>query len=343
MRTSNGWAWVVAIVLGVGLMWGLEQVALGPLETGEVYPPYSSLRTDPLGAKALYESLDGTPGIAVERLYKDRGVLDGPGDAMLVLGVEPVGWSAVNGKTLEEYEKLVSRGGRLVIAFLPVQRTAVSIEKRPVEERWDIRLRYRPSDGDSGNAMRRATGLYFDAGPEWRSDDRKAERAFGAGTVVLVADSFPLSNQGLRETHDAEFIAKLAGPARRVIFDENHFGVSESGSVTKLMRKYRLEGAVAVLAVVAGLFLWRSASSFLPQRETGTAVAVLGRDSMEGMTSLLHRGVREKNLLDACFAEWSKSAGRSARAERVEEEVRRLKLDPVAGYRAAARVLLEKR
>jgi hypothetical protein len=53
--------------------------------------------------------------------------------------------------------------------------------------------------------------------------------------------------------------------------------------------------------------------------------------------------VREKILLDACFAEWSKSAGRSARSERVEEEIRRWKQDPVAGYRAAVRVLLEKR
>ena len=55
MRTNNGWVWVAAIVLGAGLVWGLEQVVLGPLETGDVYPPYSSLRTDPLGAKALYE------------------------------------------------------------------------------------------------------------------------------------------------------------------------------------------------------------------------------------------------------------------------------------------------
>src|SRR5271154_454571 len=141
MRTNNGWVWVVAVALGAGLVWGLEQVALGPLETGDVYPPYSSLRTDPLGAKALYESLDATPGSAVERLYKERAVLDGPGDAMLVWGGERAGWSGVKVKTLEEYEKLVERGGRLVIAFLPVQRSTLSLEKRPVEERWNIRLR----------------------------------------------------------------------------------------------------------------------------------------------------------------------------------------------------------
>src|SRR5277367_1053567 len=106
MRTNSRWISLAAVVLGVGLVWGLEQVALGPLETGDVYPPYSSLRTDPLGAKALYESLDAA-GVAVDRLYKERAVLESPGDAMLVLGVDPAGWSTLRVKTLEEYEKLV--------------------------------------------------------------------------------------------------------------------------------------------------------------------------------------------------------------------------------------------
>jgi hypothetical protein len=345
MRTNNGFVWLMGVVLVTALIWGLEQVAMGPIETGDVYPPYSSLRTDPLGAKALYESLEAIPGIAIERLYKERTTLDGPGDAIFVLGVDPAGWSTVKEKTLEEYEKLVEHGGRLVIAFLAVQRPVASLEKRPVEERWNIRFRYRPAaDDDGGSGVRRESTLYFDAGPQWKIDGSIAERAFGTGTIVLVSDSFPLSNQGLREIEDAEFVAKLAGPARRIVFDENHFGVSESGSVTKLMRKYRLEGAVAMLALVAGLFLWRSASSFLPPRTGQRADAVTGRDSLDGMTSLLHRGVGEKALLDVCYAEWSKSAGRRARGERMEEEIRRYgKQDPVAAYRAASKVLLEKK
>lgn len=345
MPTNNGLTGLAAIGLGVAMIWGLEQVAMGPLETGDVYPPYSSLRTDPLGAKALYESLEAMPGITVERLYKERAVLDGPDEAMFVLGVDPVGWWSVKAKTLEDYEKLVKNGGRLVIAFLAAQRPAVSLEKLPVEERWKIRLRYRPgADSDARSGLRRESALYFEAAAPWKIDGGVAERAFGAGTIVLAADSFPLSNQGLREMEDAEFIAKLAGPARRIVFDENHFGVSESGSVTKLMRKYRLEGAVAVLALVAGLFLWRSASSFLPQRTAERVGAVAGRDSMEGMTSLLHRGVKEKNLLDACFGEWNRSAGRRVPVERVEEEIRRQgKQDPVGAYRAASKIVLEKK
>ena len=36
-------------------------------EAGDVYPPYSSLRADPLGAMAFYESLGKIPGISVRR------------------------------------------------------------------------------------------------------------------------------------------------------------------------------------------------------------------------------------------------------------------------------------
>ena len=49
---------------------------VAPLITGEVYPAYSSLRSDPLGAKALFESLSEQPGLDVTRLYKARSPLD---------------------------------------------------------------------------------------------------------------------------------------------------------------------------------------------------------------------------------------------------------------------------
>jgi hypothetical protein len=323
------------------LVWGLEQTVVAPLETGDVYPPYSSLRSDPLGAKALYESL--TPLVETERLYKERSVLDAR-DAMLVLGVEPVGWSAVQGRTLEEYEKLVASGGRLVIGFLPVRTPHRMPEKREVEHRWNLKLRYADvKSGDEGG-IPSDTVLSFESGPEWRPiPDRIAvERVFGKGSIVLAADTFPLSNEGLRDDRDAKFISALIGPAARVIFDENHFGVVETGSVTKLMHKYGLEGAVAMLAVAAALFLWRSASSFLPPRTIATDSGVAGRDSIEGMTALLYRGVKPDDLIEACFAEWSKSAPRDARTVRVEEEIRRRKHDPVEAYRAASKALTEK-
>jgi hypothetical protein len=337
------WVWIAGAVLLGALVWGLEQVVVSPLETGDVYPAFSSLRSDPLGTRALYESLSEMPGITVERLYKERTELAGANDVMFVLGVDPVSWSALKAKDLHGYEKLVAQGGRLVIAFLPVREPGSTPIERAVEEKWTIRLRYRHQESDTDSStIPRESSLYFDAGRAWRTHDGFVERNFGAGTIVLAADTFALSNEGLREARNAELVSALAGPARHIIFDENHFGVVETGSVAKLMRKYRLEGAIAILALVAALFLWRSASSLLPPRRALADGAIAGRDSLAGMTALLHRGVAEGDLIDTCFAEWTRVEGKGGRAAQVEEEIRTLEKDPVAAYRAACRVLSKK-
>lgn len=299
---------VLLAIVVIGLLWGLEQVVVSPLETGAAYPEYSTLRSDPLGAMALYESLGKI--LKVDRLYKSRMSRDpGPGTTIFVLGVEPVGWSKIEMPTLKEYEELTGKGARLVIAFLPVLKPfAKDKEVHAVQERWHIRFNYKDLQNDDGDTPKK-TALEIKAGPEWTAIAEGAvEKKSGEGSVVLVADSYPLSNEGLREDRDSALIVALAGSAREIIFDENHFGVAETGSVTKLMRKYHLEGAVGVLVLVAGLFLWRSASSLLPSRAPRVEQAVTGRDSLEGMTALLRRGIAEKDLVRVCVEEWKKTS-----------------------------------
>ena len=267
---------IAIVILVCALAWGLEQVVVSPLETGAAYPEYSSLRSDPMGTMALYESLAKV--LQVERLYKSRMKSDpGPGTTIFALGVEPVAWAKLETDTLKEYEELTSKGARLVIAFLPVSQPWKDKDARPVEARWHIHFDYKNLHAGHGEVPRESA-LTLRGGPEWKKLEDALERPLGAGSVVLLADSYPLSNEGLREKRDASLIVKLAGPARQVVFDENHFGVVETGSITKLMRKYNLEGALGVLALVAALFLWRSASSLLPSRAPRAEQAVTGRD-----------------------------------------------------------------
>jgi len=298
---------ILGLVLLLGFVWGLEQVIVSPLETGTAYPEYSSLRSDPLGAMALFESLAKV--MKVERLYKSRLHSD-PGleTTIFVLGVEPTGWYQVKSDTLKEYEELTSKGARLVIAFLPVSKPwAADKELHVVEAKWHIHFSYRDLHADP-NETPRETALEFKAGPEWEKiREGVVARKLGAGMVVLVADSYPLSNEGLREEHDTGLIVKLVGQASEIVFDENHFGVVETGSVAKLMHKYHLEGALTVLALVVALFLWRSASSLLPSRAPQAEHAVSGRDSIEGMTALLRRGIAEQDLVRICYEEWEKT------------------------------------
>ncbi len=357
MRAS--FAWAIGIVLLVALAWGLEQVAYAPLETGDSYPPFSSMRSDPLGSKALYESLAALPGLTVDRLYKERPTMNDPHEALLVMGLNPFAWSALKDKQLEEYEKLVKDGGRLIIAFVPVHANGGDREDfPPIQVRWHVEFMYRAhaDDTEFSNGIPHETALYFnvdfpDPRPEWRKlagskrEPTAIEHTFGKGSIVLVADTYPLSNQGLRDARDAAYIAGILGPATHITFDENHFGVAETGSIAKLLRRYRLQGAIAVLLAVAALFLWRNASSLLPPRAVAADAAVEGRDSLDGLTALLHRGVAQKQLLDTCFNEWSKSAKREspARINSIKEEIARSGATaPVDAYRAACRILTEK-
>src|ERR1700722_19064113 len=134
---------IAGAVVVIGLVWGWEQVVVSPLETGAAYPEYSSLRSDPQGTMALYESLSKV--MHVERLYKSRMRSDpGPGTTIFVLGVEPVGWSQLKEDTLKDYEDLTSKGARLVIAFLPVSKPwAKDKELHAVERKWHIHFNFK--------------------------------------------------------------------------------------------------------------------------------------------------------------------------------------------------------
>jgi hypothetical protein len=330
-------------VVVIGLVWGLEQVVVSPLETGAAYPEYSSLRSDPQGTMALYESLSKV--MKVERLYKSRMRRDpGPGTTIFVLGVDPESWAQVKIETLKEYEELTGKGARLVIGFLPVSKPwAADKEVHPIQSHWHIHFNYRDLHADPGETPRE-TALEFKAGSEWKElSENVIERKFGAGTVVLAADSYPLSNEGLREERDSGLILQLAGQATEMVFDENHFGVVETGSVVKLMRKYHLEGAIAVLVLLAGLFLWRSASSLLPSRAPRAEQAVAGRDSLEGMTALLRRGIAERDLVRICVEEWKKTSLNDHKwlHKGLYEPLIDLK-NPVIAYREISKTLVEK-
>jgi len=57
-----------AFLIAVFLI-GVVNLFLLRFEAGDVYPPYSSLRSDPLGTRALYESLENLDNITAKRNY----------------------------------------------------------------------------------------------------------------------------------------------------------------------------------------------------------------------------------------------------------------------------------
>lgn len=105
-------------LLLAGFIGGLVHLFNLRFEAGDNYPPYSSLRADPLGAKALYDSLDRI--IPIRRHFQPLSKLGEGRDTTLL-------WLGDEGRDLrflpaefKDLETFVRSGGRLVIGLLPV-------------------------------------------------------------------------------------------------------------------------------------------------------------------------------------------------------------------------------
>jgi hypothetical protein len=99
---------------------GLYQIFQLRFESGDVYPEYSSLRSDPLGTMALCESLERIPGISVRRDYSANNHLPpGRETTYLHLAAHTYEWSWIDEELIKEIEGFVTGGGRLAISFYP--------------------------------------------------------------------------------------------------------------------------------------------------------------------------------------------------------------------------------
>lgn len=89
-------------------------------ENGDVYPRYSSLRSDPLGTMIFFESLERLPGLTVRRDLSAAGRLPrGENTTYLHLAGDAESWKEMPEKTAREIERFLLEGGRLVILLSP--------------------------------------------------------------------------------------------------------------------------------------------------------------------------------------------------------------------------------
>lgn len=91
-------------------------------ESGVTFAPYSTYRSDPLGAMALYNALDALPETHVERFIQEFDELpEGKGRTLVITGAG-VGPDPV--PILDSVEAFAATGGRVIIAFFPIHNDA---------------------------------------------------------------------------------------------------------------------------------------------------------------------------------------------------------------------------
>ncbi len=131
--------------------WGILHLFELRFSGGDVYPPYSTLRKDPLGAAAFHDALASLPGLIVERNVRPLaslalgsrlrlGQLSTPdpaasGSGPLVcffLAADAYEWPFLfQHNEWERLDTMLQQGGRVVLTFLP---TAAPLTERRLEK-----------------------------------------------------------------------------------------------------------------------------------------------------------------------------------------------------------------
>lgn len=118
MRRNTALPIACLIGLVVAAAWGFSSIIGQRFSTGEAHPRYSSLRSDPLGTKALYDALNRMDGVTVSRHFRSLDKLDGgSGQTLLLLHVNPGHLGA--GRTIsgDAVRDFAVRGGRVVVTL----------------------------------------------------------------------------------------------------------------------------------------------------------------------------------------------------------------------------------
>jgi Domain of unknown function (DUF4350) len=364
-------------------------------EAGDVYPPYSSLRSDPLGTRAFCDSLENLKSVSVKRNYSPLSdAHSGRDTTLFYLGARAFQTGSIRQEFSKAFDRFVLSGGRLVISFFPVKKKPrlnkagrLSGKDSPppiffdtsvsMKDHWGLGLSYDDKSSFLKDAKRVSlskkealpysischTTLYFHELQEpWRVIyDRNdlpviIERQFGMGSIVLCADSYLFSNEALREERHPKLLSWLIGKNSSVIFEEAHFGIQERQGIVTLARKYRLHWPFFVLILLAGLFVWKNSTYFVPPRDDGPSTGeddfVFDKGYNEGMISLLRRNISSRKILGVYLREWEKTLvpGKMAvtgqldkiKAELEKKGSRSSKQgDPVKVYQTIYRILSE--
>jgi len=340
---------ILLLLAFAGLLGALGRFAYLRFQSGDAYPPYSTFRTDPVGTKALYESLKRVEPGRVRRNVQPLENLKGKTDTTILL-------LAVDGIATSEEEGLVRdlahEGARVVVALDARSSRAMSAFRRGIVAppppppkgstntnfvamvNYDrmfgldiITLSHKEStnsidaDLEKGGVGLPETlpwyGRFVFSTPTNRNWDTiyaintrpvVLEQKAGLGSIVMVADTFPFSNEALRVERSSPFLLWLLG-RHDVIFDETHLGVRGGNGVAVLMREFRLHGLIAGCMLLAILWIWRNSAPLVPppQITEDAEQAMEGKTARQAIVHLLRKNLSGAEALRAGLDEWAKA------------------------------------
>jgi hypothetical protein len=340
IRIAGLAAWVVVIGGLLALFFfGLQNLKVR-LETSDSFPEYSTYRADPKGLRAFYESLQSTDLVQVSRRLQSSKILPSGENRVLVLAGVGADQETVTDEDAALFTHWLQTGGRLIIALRPEKilsskgQLAPGASQEEKEGRpfvpWQTLIRRWGADliPVSETHASTVTSTSFGTLPRWlgrNSFDRLTsdwkviaaqgnknviiERPFAQGSIVLLADTYPLSNEALAADRNTAFLLWLIDNRRGVQFEETHLGLSEQPGIMTLAQRYGLQGTLISIVAVLLLFIWKCQYTLVPRTRTDqNRSTVAGSSSDQVFLSLLQRTLSQKDLLGVCITTWLKTA-----------------------------------
>jgi hypothetical protein len=333
-------AWVILIGGFCALLLFGWQTFRWRLETGDTFPEYSTYRADPKGLKAFYESLLASDQVHVSRRMQSSKILPSGENQVLVLAGIRVDQSTASKEDSQLFDHWLATGGRLIFALRPEKNQpaknltaplenqdetdrSLSVPWRTLFRRWGVE-----TVPLSGMHSATADSTLFGKIPRWLGRDSfdhltsgwkviavqdgknvMVERTFARGSLVLLADSYPLSNEALATNRNTGFLLWLIDDRSGVLFDETHLGLSERPGIMTLAQRYGLQGTVISVVAVLLLFIWKCQYTLVPRtRIAPDGLTVSGCSSDQAFLNLLRRNVSQKELIGVCIRAWLKTA-----------------------------------
>jgi hypothetical protein len=147
------------------------------------------------------------------------------------------------------------------------------------------------------------------------------QRSLGCGNVILVADSYLLTNGSLATDRETGFLGWLFRKSSTVLFDESHFGFMENPGVVSLARRYGLESAFFVLLILALFFVWANRYSLVPKSASRSAESLIvpGKGGETVFLNLLRRSLPTKDLLSTCAELWRKGVHDAGKTRKLDQ------------------------
>jgi hypothetical protein len=269
----------------------------------ESAPAYSTWNSSPEGAELLFDGLKNAGFVQVSRQFKPLSVQKPRQATVFFLGVQAFALNNEDAGYFDAMEAAARFGNDVVIA-VPDESTYTfqkDQKKTLLETRWGVRFA-----SEKG---------IFSADPivdkSWKvAREGVWKRAFGQGCITLVAKGQRLDNKSTAgDEASRALLYELVSEHPAAIFEEAHLGIQESGSIVGLARHYHLQGLMAGLLVLAGLFVWSRSVSFPPPRPLELK-PLTGSDTRSMLTELMSRHLRN-GLVAACVAEWNRTRGQT--------------------------------